>query len=119
MADRKTIRYYAEQYPEDFPPDELEAAARRGLHEWEKIGKEGTTGKLTGFNASSWKFNMQNRAGWRDTKDIDARGILGGPEDAKKIETLKPRTSKEIALGVMALLTDEGGGEDDGTADAD
>lgn len=40
-ADRRTIRYYAEQFPEDFPPARLEEAARRGLLEWERIGKDG------------------------------------------------------------------------------
>lgn len=118
LADRKTIRYYAEQHPEDFPPEMLEEAARRGLHEWESIGKRGTIGQIANFNASSWKFNMQNRAGWRDRSDIDARGIFGGPEDAQKIEKLKPRTSEEIALGVMALLTKEDGTENDCSADA-
>ncbi|WP_156510699.1 hypothetical protein [Labrenzia sp. OB1] len=104
-ADKKTIRYYAEQYPDDFPADKLQEAARKGLFEWEKLGKEGTEGLIDGFNASSWKFNMQNRAGWRDKTDVESRNILGGPEDAAKIEALKPRSDSEIALGIMALLT--------------
>lgn len=116
LADRKTIRYYAEQHPEDFPPEKLEEAARKGLLEWERIGKQGAKGEISGFNSSSWIFNMKNRAGWRDTKDIEARGIFGGPDDAKKIETLKPRTSEEIALGVVALLTGQGSAEDDNSA---
>ncbi|MEQ8782520.1 MAG: hypothetical protein RIE06_22875 [Roseibium album] len=118
LADRKTIRYYAEQHPEDFPPEKLEEAARKGLFEWERIGKQGAKGEIAGFNSASWIFNMKNRAGWRDTKDIEARGIFGGPDDAKKIEALKPRTSEEIALGVMALLTKEGSEGNDGSADA-
>lgn len=104
-ADRKTIRYYAEQYPEDFPADKLQEAARLGLFEWERIGLKGTRGEIDGFNASSWKFNMQNRASWRDKTDVESRNILGGPEDAAKIEALKPRSDSEIALGIMALLT--------------
>ncbi len=104
-ADRKTIRYYAEQFPEDFPPEKLEEAARRGLLEWERIGKEGARGDLAKFNASAWSFNMKNRAGWRDRNEVEAWGIWGGPEDAQKIEKFKPRSSEDIALGVMALLT--------------
>ncbi|MCV0428031.1 MAG: hypothetical protein K5905_21455 [Roseibium sp.] len=107
-ADRKTIRYYAEQFPEDFPPERLEEAARRGLLEWEKIGKEGARGDLVKFNATAWTFNMKNRAGWRDRSEVEAWGVLGGADEAAKIEKLKPRSSAEIALGVMALLTREG-----------
>jgi hypothetical protein len=119
-ADRKTIRYFAEQFPEDFPPAKLEEAARRGLLEWERIGKEGACGDLSKFNASAWSLNMKNRAGWRDRSEVETWGILGGPDDAKKIEKLKPRSSEEIALGVMALLTREGTpGNDDNTGNAD
>jgi len=103
-ADRKTIRYHAEQFPEDFPPEKLEAAARRGLLEWERIGKDGATGELAKFNASAWSFTMKNRAGWRDRTELESWTLLGGIDDAK-IETFKPRSSEEIALGVMALLT--------------
>lgn len=106
-ADRKTIRYYAEQFPEDFPAEKLEQAARRGLLEWEQIGKAGARGELAKFNASAWSLNMKNRAGWRDRSEVEAFGILGGPDEIQKIDTLKPRSSHEIALGVMALLTQE------------
>ena len=58
-ADGRTIRYYAEQFPEDFPPAKLEEAARRGLLEWERIGKGGARGELAKFNASAWTFAMK------------------------------------------------------------
>lgn len=119
-ADRRTIRYYAEQFPEDFPPEKLEEAARRGLLEWEKIGKDGARGELAKFNASAWTFNMKNRAGWRDRSEVEAWGILGGPDEAQKLEKFKPRSSEEIALGVMALLTAKDTRKDgDGPRNAD
>jgi hypothetical protein len=119
-ADRKTIRYYAEQFPEDFPADKLEEAARRGLLEWERIGKEGAKGDLAKFNASAWTFNMKNRAGWRDRTELETWGVLGGADDVQKMEKFKPRSSAEIALGVMALLTREGTQtNDNSTEDAD
>ena len=119
-ADRKTIRYYAEQFPEDFPPERLEEAARQGLLEWERIGKQGARGDLTKFNASAWTFNMKNRAGWRERSEVEAWGVFGGPDEAAKIEKFKPRSSAEIALGVMALLTHEDTtGNDDSSEHAD
>ncbi|MBN9673468.1 hypothetical protein [Roseibium aggregatum] len=123
-ADRKTIRYYAEQFPEDFPPEKLETAARRGLMEWERIGKEGARGDLAKFNASAWAFNMKNRAGWRDRSEAEAHGIRGGiwggAEEGAKVETFKPRSSQEIALGVMALLTrEDNNSNDNGSGDTD
>ncbi|MEO0980169.1 MAG: hypothetical protein AAFY05_13055 [Pseudomonadota bacterium] len=106
-ADRKTIRYYAEQFPEDFPREKLEEAARRGLLEWERIGKDGVRGDLAKFNASAWAFNMKNRAGWRDRSEVEAWNVLSSPEEMSRIEKFKPRSAEEIALGVMALLTRE------------
>ncbi len=105
-ADRKTIRYYAEQFPEDFPPEQLEAAARRGLLLWEQLGLEGVRGDLPKFNASAWNLTMKNRAGWRDRSELESSGLLGVSEDGGKLEAFKPRSSREIGLGVMALLTE-------------
>ncbi len=119
-ADRATIRYYAEQFPEDFPPERLAEAARRGLLEWEKIGKEGVRGDLAKFNASAWSFNMKNRAGWRDRSESEACGMPGGAEEGGKLEKFRSRSTEEIALGVMALLTQEDGSKNGGSSeDAD
>jgi len=115
-ADRQTIRYHAEQFPEDFPPGKLEEAARLGLLEWERIGKEGARGELAKFNASAWTFAMKNRAGWRDRSEVEAWGVFGGLEEAKGLEKFKPRSPEEIALGVMALLTAKDKRKDDNGA---
>jgi len=37
---------------------------------WEKIGMGGMVGKVPGFNASTWIFNMKNRHGWTDKKEV-------------------------------------------------
>lgn len=66
----QTIENYTERFPEDFPPDDIASAKRKGLETWERIGLQGTCGKLKGFNAASWIFNMKNRASWRDAVDI-------------------------------------------------
>jgi len=104
-ADHRTLRNYAEQFPEDFPPEELQAATRRGLLEWERIGKAGSQGELAKFNASAWAFNMKNRAGWRDRTEPENWTTPGVLEESHRLEALKPRSAAEIALGVMALLT--------------
>jgi hypothetical protein len=106
-ADRKTLRYFAEQFPEDFPVEKLEEAARRGLLEWERIGKDGVRGELPKFNASAWSFTMKNRAGWRDRSEVETWSVLAGTGDAADIEALKPRGPEEIALAVMALFSRE------------
>lgn len=46
---------------------------------YEKIGLMGMTGKMPGFNASSWIFSMKNRFGWRDKANIELSGKDGGP----------------------------------------
>jgi hypothetical protein len=39
---------------------------------WEKLGLAGTVGKLKGFNAAMWIFNMKNRFGWTDKHEINS-----------------------------------------------
>ncbi|GAB4513019.1 MAG: hypothetical protein Tsb0019_10150 [Roseibium sp.] len=106
-ADRKTLRYFAERFPEDFPAGKLEEAARRGLLEWERIGKDGVRGELPKFNATAWSFTMKNRAGWRDRSEVETFSVLAGPGDAAELEALRPRSPEAIALAVMALISSE------------
>ncbi len=69
-------------YPTEFTMDvleELEAARRENLKFWEKLGIGGSMGKLPGFNALAWKFNISNRHGWRERSDMtsDDKEIKG------------------------------------------
>ncbi|MEO9528852.1 hypothetical protein [Roseibium sp.] len=104
-ADWTTLRYFTEQFPEDFPPGKLEEAARLGLLEWERIGKEGATGALSKFNASAWSLAMKRHAGWQDRPESGGAGLAGRLDKTGRVAAFKPRSSEEIALGVMALLT--------------
>ena len=61
-----TMQDCMKRYPQEFDGDILRKARAKGRLIWEQIGFQGTTGKLKGFNAFSWKFNMQNRLGWKD-----------------------------------------------------
>ena len=49
---------------------EFSDAIKEGEHQcmlfWEKAGIQGMMGKIKGFNATSWIFNMKNRAHWQD-----------------------------------------------------
>jgi hypothetical protein len=38
---------------------------------WERIGQAGLSGKIKGFNAAIWIFNMKNRFHWRDVHQIE------------------------------------------------
>lgn len=83
-CDPQTIRSYMKKYPKDFDTEKLRRAEATHRVFWEEIGISGAMGKLQGFNASSWIFNMKNRFGWRDKQDVTTDGeklpspILGG-----------------------------------------
>lgn len=80
LCDEDTCYSYAKRFPEDCPYEEFEDAKRKALMFWEKLGVAGTTGKLPGFNAATWIFNMKNRAGWTDRVENTNQGPNGGPQ---------------------------------------
>lgn len=74
----KTFDNYRENFPVDFPTEAIEEAEAKNRLFWETIGINGTVGipveingkKYDKFNAISWKFNMQNRHGWKEKTDM-------------------------------------------------
>ena len=65
-ADEDTIKRYMKDFPLDFGTAEVKEAIRASRLFWEMVGVNGTLGKIKNFNASSWKFNMANRHGWKE-----------------------------------------------------
>ncbi len=45
---------------------------------WEKIGMMGMAGKIAGFNATLWIFNMKNRHQWRDRIETENKTTMTG-----------------------------------------
>lgn len=77
-ADWQTINVYMRKYPVEFDANLIEDATRRGRLFWEQVGIDGTLGAIDGFNANSWKFNMQNRHGWGERQQLEHTGKDGG-----------------------------------------
>ena len=75
-ADWDTVEAYAQEFPEDFPAEKLKEAERLGYFEWEKIGVDGTRGKIPNYNATSWIFNMKNRFNWHDRQETKHSGEI-------------------------------------------
>ena len=56
---------------------------------WSKMGMAGMTGKIPGFNATVWIFNMKNRHGWADkTENVNNTSITLVD---KKVRFVKPK----------------------------
>jgi len=66
---RDSIYEWAKVYP-DFS-DTLKAGKDASLLHWERIAMAGMMGKVPGFSASTFIFNMKNRFGWRDQIAIE------------------------------------------------
>lgn len=73
-CDMDTFSEYCKRYPNDFPTDIIEQNRRKRLLFWERIGIEGTTGKLAGYNSRSWEFNMKNRFKWSEKIEVESTG---------------------------------------------
>jgi len=54
---------------------------------WEKGGRAGTFGKVSGFNATSYSLQMRNRfpEDWRDKQDLDHRSSDGSMTPPKTV----------------------------------
>lgn len=76
FCDMDTFVNYCNKYPNDFPTDMIEKGRRERMFFWEKIGIEGTTGKLQGYNSRSWEFNMKNRFKWSEKIELESRGNI-------------------------------------------
>jgi len=65
---RKTFGRWEKEHPA------LQEAVAEGLLYsqlwWETLGIKAASGKVKGFNASAWVFNMKNRFGWKDKQEI-------------------------------------------------
>jgi hypothetical protein len=64
-----TLRYWCDKFPDFSHARKLGTQANRIF--WEKLGIQGATGQLQGFNATSWIFNMKNRFKWTDRLDTN------------------------------------------------
>ena len=59
---------------------------------WAKMGMAGMTGKVPGFNAAIWIFNMKNRHGWADKTDVNHGGQPDNPVIARiEREIINPK----------------------------
>lgn len=69
---------------------------------WESIGMLGMMGKIEGFNATMWIFNMKNRLGWSDKMTVDPEeSYLDNSEEKvednnKKLSRILSRHGKRL-----------------------
>ena len=84
-CDMDTFHRYERDFPEDFPTDLLDQARRIRRLFWERAGRDGTIGKIKGFNSKSWQFNMMNRFMWNDRRQDDVNFQRDGAADLAAI----------------------------------
>lgn len=91
LCNAKTVARVMNDHPEAFPTEKVESAEAAYRVFWEGKGVDGMLGKIPGFSAATWIFNMKNRFGWRDKSetDVNVKGyikvieIMGGEEADK------------------------------------
>jgi hypothetical protein len=71
---------------------------------WETLGTHGAAGKLPGFNASAYIFNMKNRFGWRDNIHHSGSIEIDTTKDKMKEVLASPDLQDAIALIAEAQI---------------
>lgn len=90
---KQTLYTWVKQHPEFL--DAKEAATQLCQLFWEEMGISGAIAGSAGINASVWIFNMKNRFGWRDKRDVELTGM--------KPTIIKRRNGDEVELGLRDI----------------
>lgn len=97
-ADDQTLKRYMRDFPIDFAPDKIRQAIRENHKFWEVLGINGALGKIKNFSAPTWKFNMQNRCGWKDNLQLGSDPENPLPDNAPVvIEIVRTEKAKSDA----------------------
>lgn len=67
----ETLYEWERSYPDFLDAKRL--GLGRGRLFWEKVGIEAALGKITGYNATTWVFNMKNRFDWTDKRELSGK----------------------------------------------
>ncbi len=78
---KQTIYNWRDQYPELL--DAIKRGESASQYFWEDLGISAITSGAK-FNATVWIFNMKNRFGWRDRKDVEVINTESGEVCAKR-----------------------------------
>ena len=89
-ADENTIQRYIKKYPAEFRAEKIADAERRGLAYIESLGFQGVTGRIPGFNPTTWIFITKNKLGWRDKQDITTND-----DKISTVHVYKPQRNEE------------------------
>jgi len=69
---------------------------------WEKMGRAGASGQITGFNCTAWLFTMKNRFGYRDRQDLNIAGEGGGPIKYQNLSQAQINSQLEQILRILS-----------------
>lgn len=87
---------------------------------WENVGRMGMLGiaesrvngevvRLERFNAASWIFNMKNRFGWTDKREIDMRGDdSDAREDIRFEDSLSEQEIRALKAALREVVSETG-----------
>lgn len=98
---RATIYNWTEAHA-DFL-DAKKKGEQKNLLFWEMMGVNGAFGKLKGFNAIAFIFNMKNRHKWKDRHDLNLKGqgSMGGTNSSVVITI--PSNGREVKVPEAAI----------------
>jgi hypothetical protein len=81
-----------------------QVAFNKNLLFWERLGVAGTAGKIHNFNSTTWIFNMKNRHGWRDRREVEHSG---NQELPVKFQSMPETKLNELIEKAVSILKDE------------
>lgn len=104
MLSLRSIKYYREKYPDDFPEEQIEESVRAGALRWEqRVGDMADQG-----NIQAAKFAMHNILGWSEGGSNSTISVRGAVEIQKQERTREERIldmAREIAFMLSEGLT--------------
>lgn len=108
-CDWDTVLRYVDKYPDECPRDEFETALRMGNLFWESMGRSGAFGRIDGFNAAAWIFNMKNKYSWKDRTEISDGGKSPEAIAQAKAAEMTDKDAEQFYLDALHGFNSESG----------
>lgn len=112
-CNKQTIWYYIENFPEDFPEDDIVQAARAGKKKYEQLLIDLAEGEIEKGSAAAAIFLAKNKIGYTDKREVEVTNNKKAKPVDPTAENLLAAQDLRMKLIKGIVIEEETTGSDD------